>query len=628
MTAVIAAVLSPAAVISPAFGLTLGQTITTVWTDFGGVWKSDTSTVVPDNDHNLLAFTAGGTVYSTGANDGALAGVTFTPSTWKALPVEGLPNTASTNYFVARGGAVGSPSFTSPGFSPNPSSADLATFLTSGTRGLNLGSGLTNIPAGTTLTFNLVGGIATSSIADGIPDILITQIANPASTKDRLKFEDSSNNLVGTIVEVDQNASPSIARPSSAPQSFSARYYTIPGATLATGFSFPVPSDVRMRSYELSEFGITSDNAASVSRLVWIAGGSSDPAFFAYNEASISAVGGSTVVGSATTTLAAIADTPLATGTVTASATNSASLTLTYSTTTAGVCTVDSASGVVTLVSVGSCTIRAGHPQTQVGSTIYPASSDTTSFSVLVGNGSPGPSDDAPATTNGTTPTTGAIALDLTGPPGGPSERATADIVGTNLTPGATYRLTLGNPQQVLFEGRVATSGSFVHRVSLPAGLASQTWVLALGVGGGSLALHREFTVGEGSVMVDYGTNALGMPPAAPERLAYTGYGSSGLPWWASLSFISGLLLVLYSLRATRLYEEELLAHTPVAERGPWEILATPISVPGIAYTPGSESTGGTPRAQGLAETIAELDRAMSRIIAVRISSVSSRMGV
>jgi len=622
--ALIAAVLSPATAVSTAVGSTVGATVTTVWTDFGGLWKSDTDAVVPDLDHNLLAFTAGGTVYSTGVDDAALAGVSFTPSRWRALPVEGLPtSTGAMNYLVVRGSSVGA-----AGFSANPSSADLSTFLTDGSRGLNLGSGIANIPLPTTLTFNLVGGIGVGAISDGVPDILITQIANPTTAKDKLQFQDSSGNLVGNFVEVDQNASGSISRPGGVTASLNARYYTIPGATEASGFIFPVPSIVRMRSYELSEFGINAGNAGSVSTLVWIAGGSSDPAFFAYNEGSISAVGSSTVVGSATTTLAPIADTPLSNLTVTASATSSASLTLTYSTTTAGVCTVDANSGVITLVTEGTCTVTAGHPQTQVGSTIYPASSDTGSFSVTGAGAPPGSSGDEPTAPSPPPTAAGAIALELSGPVNGVSERAVVNIVGTGLTPGSRYRLSLGSPEAVLIEGEASASGSFSHQLSLPANLAPQTWVMVLTAQGDALALTREFSVSDGGTITDYGVNVPGLPSTERERLAYTGYGSSVLPWWATVSLAGGLFLVLYSARAQRLFDEELRAAKPVIPRGPWEILATPIRVPGIAYTPGGDKDAQRAHSASLAETMLELDRAMSRIIALRLSAVSSRLFV
>lgn len=294
-----AGLVTPLSPVGPASAIPLGTSIGTIWTDFGGVWNSATNLAIPDTDHNLLAFEAGATVYSTGVNDAALsgAGVTFTPATFQALPVEGLPPTGTGNYYVARGNAEP----TKPGFSSGASSATLASFLTSGINGLNLGSGITNVPSGATLTFNLVGGLSLGAIGDGVPDLLITQIANPAATTDTLEFRNASNNRVGIPVAIDQNASPSITRPVGVaqtlrvppdPASFDAIYYVTSDAVSPSGFTFPVKSAVRMRSYELSEFGISGANASQIAKLVWLPGGFSDPAFFAYNTSSLSVVGG------------------------------------------------------------------------------------------------------------------------------------------------------------------------------------------------------------------------------------------------------------------------------------------------------------------------------------------------
>jgi len=53
----------------------------------------------------------------------------------------------------------------------------LALYLTDGPNGLNLGTGIANLPKGD-LTFR-VTNINPAAIGDGIPDILVTQIADP-----------------------------------------------------------------------------------------------------------------------------------------------------------------------------------------------------------------------------------------------------------------------------------------------------------------------------------------------------------------------------------------------------------------------------------------------------------------
>ena len=367
--------------------------VTTIYTDFGGFWNSATSNDVPTNDHNLLGFTSDGVVYSTGVNDAALSsrGISFTPTSWEALPVEGLtvPGAQITggNPHYA---AVGSDR-TSPGYT-TASSADLSNLLTDGSQGLNLSSGITNIPSGTAVTFQIPSGLNSSALGDGVPDVIITQIAAPTSTKDTLQFKNSSNAGLGSALQIDQLSISMVTRPvisSTQIKSLSADLYGIPdGSTLFATSTY----DLRIRSYDFSDFGLSANDLANVRTLVWTAGGTSDPAFFAYNTSSFSAFNSSASVGTTSTSLNSIPDTNLSAGTVTAVATNiatpTATLTVGFSSSTTSICTVDPSTGVVTLLAAGTCTITATQARQTVGSTIYPASSATRTFNVLDSSGS------------------------------------------------------------------------------------------------------------------------------------------------------------------------------------------------------------------------------------------------
>lgn len=379
----LALVVAAAAVVAPtahANGSGSGN-VTKVWTDFGGLWDS-TAAAEPNVAHHLLAFEVGGTVFSTGVSDSTLttAGVTFTPGNWQALPVEGMPDASGhTNYIVIRGGSA-----QASGFNGTLTSADVSSFLTRGTQGLDLASGVANIPTPTVLSFNLPS-ITASAIVDEVPDILITQIANPADTKDTLRFVDANGNQVGSSIEINQND----LSPLGGRNTWRARYWTVPGNTLASVHadntnlnSAGVSSALRLRAYRLSDFGLTADNIVHVRRLLWTAGGSSDPAFFAYNAGSIDVVAGSVAVGSSSVTLAAVADRRVADGPVAATATSSASLAITFATSDANVCAIDGM-GVITPVATGTCTITASTAAQEVASTFYPAATTTTSFSVL-----------------------------------------------------------------------------------------------------------------------------------------------------------------------------------------------------------------------------------------------------
>jgi hypothetical protein len=384
---------------------TTNGVVTTIYTDFGGFWNSATSNDVPNNDHNLLGFTSDGVVYSTGVNDAELTsrGVSFTATTWESLPVEGLSASTSSNYYVA----VGSASTYRTGAI---TSADLTTLLTDGGSGLNLATGVTNIPIGTAVTFQIPNGLNSSAINDGKPDILITQIANPSpSAFDKLSFKNSTNTILGNEISIDQNSISPVTRPTGL-KSMSVNYFVIPDRTAGPT---AVTNDLRIKTYDFSDFGLTASDLSNVTKLVWTAGGASDIAFFAYNTSSFSAFSSSTTTGTTSTTLNSIPDTDLSAGTVTAYATNTATptatLTVGFSSSTTSVCTVNSSTGVVTLLTAGTCTITATQARQTVSSTVYPASSATRSFNVLNSSGT-GPQNSGSGGTSPSGETTSTLA--------------------------------------------------------------------------------------------------------------------------------------------------------------------------------------------------------------------------
>lgn len=287
---------------------------------------------------------------------------------------------------------------------------------------------------------------------------------------------------------------------------------------------------------------------------------------------------------------------------------------------------MDAASGVVSLVAEGTCTISAGHAQTQVDSTIYPASSDTESFQVT-GAGPPA----APSETAGEAAPQGepAIALDVVGAVGSPASGLRAQIAGTSLPPGSGYRLILRSPQRELETGTVGGAGTFSATASLPQELGSGLWELLLVAtmpDGRELSLARTIEVGADGLVVDLGSNLPGASLDTPEiqRLAYTGFESGYLPWWALASLLLGCAFIAYSLRARDLYLRALEAAEAPRQRTPWEILQTPIRVPGIDYEPFSSSV--SPTSASLPEIILELDRSLSMLLGARIQRFHGRV--
>ncbi len=220
----------------------------------------------------------------------------------------------------------------------------------------------------------------------------------------------------------------------------------------------------------------------------------------------------------------------------------------------------------------------------------------------------------------------GQIALDVRASEGRGVEGTLVDIAGLGLPPGSTYFLKLYEPETVVAEGSVGGSGNFSQELRLPGGLRTSTYTIELSAvrpGLETLALHRVFEVSADGTFLDVGVNSIGVKPGGvvEQRLAYTGLSSSSLPWWALSAFVMGLALVLYSVRARRIVElAEATAAGSVA-RTPWEILSTPIRVPGIDYVPGSAPHSGS---VSLAEAMNELDLAFSRMIVSSIDSLQT----
>lgn len=215
-------------------------------------------------------------------------GVSFVAQTFRAIPLNNVP-TAGPSYFVGLGqmydglhNAVNNSS--SAPFQGSPiSSSVLASFLTDGINGLDMGTGLANIPAGSVLQFNLgASGISASAIGDGVPDILFVQIADPSSNGDRMKFVNSSGQTVGTEFVFNLNNSYNFPRLAN----WMADFYN-PNSTQTTNSFINTQRPIAMLALDLSQLGINSSNYTNVTHLVYTTSGESDPAFVAFNEPSV-----------------------------------------------------------------------------------------------------------------------------------------------------------------------------------------------------------------------------------------------------------------------------------------------------------------------------------------------------
>lgn len=258
------------------------QAVTEIITDYNGFWKSSSASlnpVKPDNAHNLLAFTYNGTRYSTGVNDNLLAAqnVVFQQADFWSLPVSGMSGTITSNTKVGLGALYdGVPSGAS---NPAPEWG-ISTYLTDGTKGLGLGTCIANLPVGF-MSFT-IDNIQPGAIGDGIPDILVTQVADPSGTSyDRYEFTDINGVRVGSYKDiVFTNISPV--------GTWTVDFYEAVNnpLTLQAGFT-QTDRPLRLWAADLSELGITTSNYGQIENFRINLCGNSDVAFVAYNSSSI-----------------------------------------------------------------------------------------------------------------------------------------------------------------------------------------------------------------------------------------------------------------------------------------------------------------------------------------------------
>lgn len=253
----------------------VAQDVTEVITDYNGYWKSrqgGISPTRPDNSHNMLAFTYNGTRFSTGVNDATLttAGDVFTPGDYRAMQVYQITSQPNSNTKIGLGamydGVANGPS------TPRPSS-NIPYYLTDGAKGLDLGTGIANLPAGEVMF--AITGMNIHMIGDGIPDLVVTQIADPSGNTDSYEFTDANGVRVGNKVDVVINNAPRIGV-------WLADFYDANNMSL-TGSFVQTERNIRMWAADFSAFGINSTNIHRVTYFRIRLNGDSDIAFVAYN---------------------------------------------------------------------------------------------------------------------------------------------------------------------------------------------------------------------------------------------------------------------------------------------------------------------------------------------------------
>ncbi|MEO8415878.1 MAG: immunoglobulin domain-containing protein, partial [Ginsengibacter sp.] len=261
------------------------QQVTEIVTDFGGFWKSGVgalNTTNPNTSHNLLSFKYNSIVYSTGADDNKLSanGISYAPGDFRGFPIATIGGTITggTSVYIALASRYdGIPN----GFSNPWPSLKMNDVLIDGIHGLDLGTGVTNIPASAIINFP-ISTVKTPAISDAQPDIVVTQIADPSATGDTLYFINSSGAVVGNKLSINWTAINKVG-------TYYLDLYTFPNGALCDTakingtFDKETTRDIRLLAFKLSDFGITIGNAANVTGFILRESGTSDPAFIAYN---------------------------------------------------------------------------------------------------------------------------------------------------------------------------------------------------------------------------------------------------------------------------------------------------------------------------------------------------------
>ena len=258
-------------------------------TDFAGYWPTTTASnnaTYPDDSHNLLAFTYNGITYSTGVNNSLLTGlgITYSPGNFRSLPVANIAGINNgTNIFLSM--AIKVDGNAAVANASAVASLTIKDVMTDGANGLNMGTGITNLPVSALMTFD-IHIINPDKIFDAEPDILITQIASPSSGNDVFQFIDAAGATIGNTITQDMLMLTPLG-------TYSLDLFDLsPGAPFnsATGFSVPTSPigtnttrEIRLAGFKLSDFGITAANYTQIAALKITPSGSSDYAFIAFN---------------------------------------------------------------------------------------------------------------------------------------------------------------------------------------------------------------------------------------------------------------------------------------------------------------------------------------------------------
>lgn len=277
------------------------NTVSTVYTDLNGYYKSTTTpaSAYTQGSHNVIGFEWKNKLFSTGVNNDVLSvnnpNQPIINQVFKNFPTDSL---AAPNYGEAKsarnGIGLGVPENEFANYTGYKQS-DYKKYMSDGINGLDIGTGVFNI--------NLVSGevkfnnvaVNVSSINDGIPDILITQIGSPptGNQEDKYMFRNRNNIRVGNEFRVAF---------SGVTVAFNTMFFfyelgfinksivdidAILSYNQSTNINTGQSRPVRILALDWSDFGINSSNYTNIYSFVQLFSGGSDTAFIAYNVSSL-----------------------------------------------------------------------------------------------------------------------------------------------------------------------------------------------------------------------------------------------------------------------------------------------------------------------------------------------------
>lgn len=252
---------------------------TAIFGDYNGYWTSQANTgyVTSRDNNNLIGFTVGGVTYATGVNNAALTShnVSFVNENYRSFPTSFSVVSTSGTFLIGMPRFINGVEQTATNAPSLSCDTSLGFYLRDGLNGLNLGTAVFNIPKQELAFYvNVLADINPNCINDDIPDIIVTQVGQPAGA-DYFKFTDQNGNLVGVRQQVNFGSVTSSGAAlwnfysaGSCPHNF----YTPAGFSNTT-------RDIRILTFKLSDFGITATNYTSAVRFIQELSGDSDVAF-------------------------------------------------------------------------------------------------------------------------------------------------------------------------------------------------------------------------------------------------------------------------------------------------------------------------------------------------------------